>query len=52
MNCIEDEWLHFKQDEWACRVLEDEYDLAQAVIHGVNARASSGSYQVERFIFN
>lgn len=52
MNRIEDEWLHLKRDELACRVFEDEYDLAQAIIAGVNARATSGNYQVERFIFN
>lgn len=39
MNPIEDEWLHLKRDELACRVFEDEYDLAQAIIDGVNARA-------------
>jgi len=36
----------------ACCVFEDEYELSQAIIKGVNARAKSGNYQVERFIFN
>jgi putative transposase len=31
-NRIEDEWLHIKRDELACRVFEDEYELAQAII--------------------
>ena len=52
MNRIEDEWLHLKRDELASRVFEDEFDLAIAIIDGMEARASQGGYQVERFIFN
>lgn len=47
-----DEWLHLKRDELACRVFEDEFDLAMAIIVGVQARAKRGNYQVERFMFN
>lgn len=52
MNRIEDEWLHLKRDELAGRVFEDEYDLAIAIIQGIQARAQQGNYGVERFIFN
>lgn len=52
MNRIEDEWLHLKRDELASRVFEDEFDLAMAIIEGVEARAKPAAYQVERFIFN
>lgn len=52
MNRIEDEWLHLKRDELASRVFEDEYDLAIAIIDGIENRAIQGQYQVERFTFN
>lgn len=52
MNRIEDEWLHLKRDELASRVFEDEYDLALAIIDGIENRATQGQYQVERFTFN
>lgn len=52
MNRIEDEWLHLKRDQLACRVFEDEFDLAMAIIASVELRAKRRGYQVERFIFN
>lgn len=52
MNRIEDEWLHLKRDELSNRVFDDEYDLALAVIAGVEARGQSGKYAVQRFMFN
>ncbi|HEY9781641.1 MAG TPA: transposase [Leptolyngbyaceae cyanobacterium] len=52
MNRIEDEWLHLKRDELAGQVFEDEYELAIAIIDGINNRANHGQYQVERFTFN
>lgn len=52
MNRIEDEWLHLKRDELSARVFDDEYDLALAVIAGVEARGQSGEYAVQRFMFN
>ncbi|MEJ6487475.1 transposase [Nostoc punctiforme UO1] len=52
MNRIEDEWLHLKRDELAGRVFEDEYELAIAIMDGINHRAKQGQYQVERFTFN
>ena len=49
MNRIEDEWLHLKRDELACRVFEDEYDLSLAIQAGIAARAKRGEYLGERF---
>ena len=52
MNRIEDEWLHLKRDELACRIFDDEYDLAMAIVAGVENRANNAGYPVERFMFN
>ena len=52
MNLIEIEWHQIKTHELAGRIFEDEYDLAIAVIEGVEARAQKGSYNSERFLFN
>lgn len=52
MNRIEDEWLHLKRDELASRVFEDEVDLADAIMDGIENRAAKGECEVERFKFN
>lgn len=52
MNLIETEWHQIKTHELAGRIFEDEYDLALAVISGVDARAQRGEYSTERFLFN
>ena len=52
MNLIEIEWHQIKTHELAGRIFEDEYDLALAVINGVDARAQRGEYSTERFLFN
>jgi len=52
MNLIEPEWHQLKTHELAGRIFEDEYDLALAVIAGVDARAKRGQYPTERFRFN
>ncbi len=52
MNFIETEWHQIKTHELAGRIFEDEYDLAIAVIEGVEARAKRGEYNTERFLFN
>ncbi len=52
MNLIETEWHQIKTHELAGRIFEDEYDLAIAVIDGVEARAQRGKYYTERFLFN
>jgi transposase len=52
MNLIESEWHQLKTHELAGRIFEDEYDLALAIINGVEARAQRGQYSSERFLFN
>ncbi len=52
MNLIETEWHQIKTHELAGRIFEDEYDLAIAVIQGVEARAQHGQYDTQRFLFN
>jgi putative transposase len=52
MNRIEDEWLHLKRDELSAQVFADEYEVAMAVIAGIEARGEKGGYPVERFMFN
>ncbi len=52
MNPLETEWHQLKTHELAGRIFEDEYDLALAVINGVEARAQKGQYVTERFKFN
>jgi putative transposase len=51
-NRIEEEWLHLKRDELASRVFEDEVDLADAIMEGLENRGRNGGYTVERFKFN
>ncbi len=52
MNRIEEEWHQLKAHEIAGRMFEHEYDLANAVIHGMEARSVKGEYTLERFKFN
>ena len=52
MNRMEDQWLHLKRDELRGRVFEDEYELVEGIIEGMNNRATEGGFKVERFIFN
>ena len=52
MNPIESEWHQLKTHELIGRMFEDEYELALAVINGVDARAWRGQYTAERFLFN
>ncbi|MBP5975678.1 transposase [Brasilonema sp. CT11] len=51
MNLIESEWQQLKEDEIAGRMFEDEYDLAIAVIRGIDCRAYKASYHAQRFHF-
>lgn len=48
----ESEWNQLKTHQLAGRIFEDEYNLALAVIDGVNTRAQRGHYATERFRFN
>ena len=52
MNRMEDQWLHLKRDELRGRVFEDECDLVEGIIEGMNHRGQEGGFEVERFIFN
>ena len=52
MNRIEDEWHQLKTHEIAGPMFEDEYDLALAIMSGMEARSVNGGYTLERFKFN
>lgn len=52
MNLIEQEWHQLKTHEIAGRMFEDEYDLALAIIKGMEDRSVAGNYTLERFKFN
>ena len=52
MNPIETEWRQLKAHQIAGQMFDNEYDLAMAVIDGVEARSEAGEYNLERFIFN
>lgn len=52
MNRIEDQWHQLKAYEIAGQMFEDEYDLARAVIKGMEMRSEIGGYPLERFKFN
>lgn len=52
MNRIEDQWHQLKTHEIAGQMFEDEYDLAMAVIKGMETRSQTGGYTLERFRFN
>lgn len=52
MNPIETQWRQLKCHEIAGQMFDNEYDLAMAVIDGMEARSSAGQYELERFIFN
>lgn len=51
MNRIEEQWHQLKIHEIAGQMFEDEYDLAMAVIQGMETRSQSGEYTLERFKF-
>ncbi|MBD2745040.1 IS630 family transposase, partial [Coleofasciculus sp. FACHB-1120] len=52
MNRIEDPWHQLKAHEIAGQMFEDEYDLAMALIKGMQTRSQTGGYTLERFRFN
>ena len=52
MNRMEDQWLHLKRQELGGYVFEDEFDLALAIIEGIENRGQQGNYAVERLMFN
>jgi hypothetical protein len=52
MNLIESEWHQLKTHQLAGQMFEDEYDLALAVMEGVETRGKQKGYSTERFKFN
>ena len=52
MNPIETEWRQLKAHEIAGQMFDNEYDLAMAVIDGMEARSAARRDVLERFIFN
>ena len=51
MNLIESEWRQLKAYEISGRMFEHEYDLAMALIEGVEHRAQQAGFTPERFRF-
>ncbi|PSB40151.1 hypothetical protein C7B77_28745 [Chamaesiphon polymorphus CCALA 037] len=52
MNPIEGEWHQLKAHEIVGQMFDNDYDLACAIMTGIQARAEQSNYKVERFIFN
>ena len=52
MNQIEGRWLHLKRQELAGRIFHDDYDLALAIIQGLENRGEQASFSVRRLNFN
>jgi hypothetical protein len=52
MNEIETQWHQLKAHEIAGQMFDNEYDLAKAVMAGMNSRSVAGEYALDRFIFN
>ena len=51
MNLIEAQWHQLKAHEIARRMFDNEYDLALAVMEGMESRSEQGGYTLERFKF-
>lgn len=52
LNLIESEWHQLKTHELSGRMFDDEYDLAMAIIEGIEKRSQRNQYVCERFRFN
>lgn len=52
MNPIETQWHQLKCHEISGRMFDNEYDLAKAVMAGMESRSLTGQYPLDRFIFN
>ncbi len=52
LNTIETEWHQFKTHELAGRQFDDELDLVDAIIAGIQARAHTHARSLKRFLFN
>lgn len=51
MNEIETQWHQLKTHEIAGRIFDNEYDLAKAIMQGMENRSQQGGYTLERFMF-
>lgn len=51
MNPIEGQWHQLKAHEISGRMFDNEYDLALAVMNGMESRSEQGGYTLERFKF-
>jgi putative transposase len=51
MNPIEGQWHQLKTHEIAGELFDNEYDLAIAVMTGMENRSQKGEYKLERFMF-
>ncbi|MEP0749842.1 transposase [Coleofasciculus sp. FACHB-501] len=51
MNPIEGQWHQLKAHEISGRMFDNEYDLALAVMDGMESRSEQGGYTLERFRF-
>ncbi|WP_322668397.1 hypothetical protein [Nostoc sp. DedQUE09] len=52
MNRMKDEWYQLKNHEIAGQTFDNNYDLAIAIIDGIEARSVKGGYALEFLIFN
>ena len=52
MNPIETEWHQLKSHEICGQMFDNEYDLAKAVMAGMESRSVANEYALDRFIFN
>lgn len=51
MNLIEAQWHQLKTHEIAGRIFDNEYDLAKAIIDGMEHRSLQGGWALERLMF-
>ena len=51
MNLIEAQWHQLKTHEIAGRIFDNEYDLANAIIEGMENRSQQGGWTLERLMF-
>jgi len=51
MNPIEGQWHQLKTHNIAGRMFDNEYDLALAVMDGVESRSKQAGYTLKRFRF-
>jgi putative transposase len=52
LNPIETQWHQLKSHEICSQMFDNEYDLAKAVMAGMESRSIAGQYSLSRFIFN